>query len=187
MKHIDKVRKYMKSTPIFDTRSVALLTGDKEYAYVLLNHLIKTGEIKRLTKGCYTVHEEPSLIVYCMKPAYIGLEDAMSLRNIWEQETCAIVITTRKARCGVREIFGNNVTIRRISPRHFFGYDYIKYGDLLMPVSDVEKTFIDMAYFNRIRKDTAKLFKMRLDMKKLREYLKKYDKRFQDKVLALLE
>lgn len=186
MKHIDKVRKYMHSTPIFDTRSVARLIGDKEYAYVLLNHLIKTGEIKRLTKGCYTVHEEPSLIVYCIKPSYIGLEDAMSLRNIWEQETGTIIITTKKARCGMREIFGNNVMIRRISPRHFFGYDYIKYGDLLMPVSDVEKTFIDMVYFNRIRKDTVKLFKTRLDVKKLREYLKKYETRFRDKVLGLI-
>lgn len=186
MKHIDKVRKYMHSTPIFSTQSVARLVGDKDYAYMLLNHLVKAGEIKRLTRGCYTVHEEPSLIVYCIKPAYIGLEDAMSLRNLWEQETGAIIITTRKARCGRREIFGNNVMIRRISPKHFFGYDYIKYGDLLMPVSDAEKTFIDMVYFNRMRKDTARLFKKKVDMKKLRGYLKKYDKRFADKVLGMI-
>lgn len=186
MKHIDDVRKYINKTPVFDTRSVARLVGDKEYAYVLLNNMIKSGEIERLTKGYYTVYEEPSLFVYCIKPAYIGLQDAMSLRNLWEQETVTVIITARRVRIGTREIFGNNVTIRRISPKHFFGYDYIKYGEFLLPVSDVEKTFIDMVYFNEIRKGTAQLFKKKIDIKKLREYLRKYDKRFADRVLGMV-
>lgn len=186
MKYIDKVREYSKRTPLFDTKSVSRLVGDANYTYVLLNHLLKKGEIKRLTKGYYTIYEEPSLIVYCMKPAYLGLQDAMSFHNLWEQETLPVVVTARKVRSGIRTVFGSNVLIRRVSPKHFFGYDYYKYDSLLLPVSDIEKTFIDMVYFNEIRKDIIRNFKGRIDKEKLQRYLKKYDKKFGRKVVRLV-
>ncbi|TAL47278.1 hypothetical protein EPN87_03365 [archaeon] len=186
MKHVDKVREYSKRTPVFDTRSVSRLVGNENYAYVVLNHLVKKGEIKRLTKGHYSVHEEPSLLVYCVKPAYLGLQDAMSFHNLWEQETNPVIVTTRKVRVGARKVFESNVIIRRISPKHFFGFEYHEYNGVLLPVSDVEKTFIDMVYFNELRKDMVSAFRKKVDKEKLRRYLEKYDKRFADKVARLI-
>ncbi|MCX6814684.1 MAG: type IV toxin-antitoxin system AbiEi family antitoxin domain-containing protein [Candidatus Aenigmarchaeota archaeon] len=187
MKRLDKIKEYAKRTPAFDTKSVIRLAGDKDYAYLLLNRLLKTGQIKRITRGYYTIHEEPSLIVYCLKPAYLGLQDAMSLHNLWEQETNPIVLTARRVRPGIRKVLGSNVIIRRLSPKHFFGYDYIRQGELLLPVSDIEKTLIDMVYFREICEDTTKAFRNRINKEKLREYLKKYDRRFAGKVLGLAE
>lgn len=186
MKYINKVRQYMERTPVFDTKSVTRLVGNAKYTYVLLNHLLRKGEIKRLTKGYYTIHEEPTLIVYCLKPAYLGLQDAMSFHNLWEQETMPIVLTVRKVRIGIRHVFGNNVMIRRLSPKHFFGYDYHTVDGLHLPVSDIEKTFIDMVYFNELRNDMVRPFKRKINKKKLQEYLKKYDKKFADKVLRMI-
>ncbi|MCJ7816270.1 MAG: hypothetical protein MUP55_00285 [Candidatus Aenigmarchaeota archaeon] len=187
MKRLDKIKEYAKRTPAFDTKSVVRLAGDKDYAYLLLNRLLKTGQIKRITRGYYTIHEEPSLIAYCLKPAYLGLQDAMSLHNLWEQETNPIVLTTRRVRPGIRKVFGSNVIIRRISPKHFFGYDYVRQGEFLLPVSDIEKTFIDMVYFREMRKEMAKAFRRRIDREKLREYLKRYHRRFAHNVLGLLK
>jgi predicted transcriptional regulator of viral defense system len=187
MKRLDKIREYAKRTPAFDTKSIVRLAGDKDYAYLLLNRLLKAGQIRRITRGYYTVHGDPSLLVYCLKPAYLGLQDAMSFHNLWEQETNTIVLTARKVRPGTRKVFGSNVIVRRLSPKHFFGYDYIRQGDLLLPVSDIEKTFIDMVYFREMRKDMVKAFRRRIDREKLAGYLKRYDKRFTAKVKGFLK
>lgn len=185
-KYIDKIREYLQKTPVASTGSISALVPDRDYAYVVVNHLLKRGEIQRITKGYYTVHEEPSLLVYCLKPAYIGLQDAMSFHGLWEQETNPVIITTRKVRPGVREVLGQNAWVRRISPKYFFGYDYLASGDFLLPVSDVEKTLIDLVYFREMRKDTAELFRKRVDREKLEKYLKKYDDDFRKKVIETL-
>ena len=186
MKQTDKIQEYAKRTPVFGVKSVIKLAGSREYAYVLLNRLVRSGEASRITRGYYTVHKDPSLIVYCLKPAYLGLQDAMSFHNLWEQETAPIILTARKARPGARKVLGSNVIIRRISPKHFFGYEHIRQGDLLLPVSDIEKTFIDMVYFREIRKDMLPAFKERIEREKLAGYIKKYDKRFANRTLSLL-
>jgi predicted transcriptional regulator of viral defense system len=184
VKHIDKVIEFANRTPVFDTKSVVRIVGNDGYAYVLLNYLLKTGKAKRLTRGCYTVYDDPSLLVYCLKPAYIGLQDAMSFHNLWEQETNPVILTTRRVRVGIREVLGSNVIVRRITPKHFFGFEYYKYGEFLLPVSDLEKTFIDMVYFNEMRKDMIGVFRKKVNERKLKKYLKRYDRRFADRVMA---
>lgn len=185
-KYVGKIREYIRRTSVASIGSISALVPDREYAYVIVNHLLKRGEMRRITKGYYTTHEEPSLLVYCMRPAYIGLQDAMSFHDLWEQETNPIVITARKVRPGVRKVLGQNVLVRRISPRRFFGYDYLTSGDLLLPVSDVEKTFIDMVYFREMRKDLVKEFRRKVDREKLGRYLKKYGSNFKKRVIETL-
>jgi len=185
-KHVDKIREYLRRTPVANIGSISALVPDWEYAHVIVNHLLKRGEMRRITRGYYTVHEEPSLLVYCMRPAYIGLQDAMSFHDLWEQETNPVVITARKVRPGVREVLGQNVWVRRISPEYFFGYEYLASGDLLLPVSDVEKTLIDMVYFRQMREDMAEGFRKRVNRDKLKKYLKKYRGGFRGKVVEIL-
>lgn len=162
------------------------LTPTKGHAYILVNHLLKRGEIRRVTRGYYTIHEEPSLLVYCTRPAYIGLQDAMSFHDLWEQGTTPIIITARKVRPGVRRVLGQNVLVRRISAKYFFGYEYHTSGDFLLPVSDVEKTFIDMVYFKEMREDLAERFRKRVNRDKLARYLKEYRSDFRKKVIQVL-
>jgi predicted transcriptional regulator of viral defense system len=185
-KYVDKIREYLRRTPVASIGSISALTPNREYAYIIVDHLLKRGEIKRITRGYYTVYEEPSLLVYCMRPAYIGLQDAMSFHNLWEQETNPVVITARKVRPGVREVLGQNVWVRRISPEHLFGYDYLTSGDFLLPVSDLEKTLIDMVYFREMRGDMAGGFKKKVNRQKLDRYLKKYGGNFRKKVVEIL-
>lgn len=166
-KYVSRIREYVRRTPVATIGSILALVPDREYGHVIVNYLVKRGELRRITRGYYTVHDEPSLLVYCMRPAYLGLQDAMSFHDLWEQETNPVVITAKKVRPGVREVLGQNVWVRRISPRHFFSFEYMPGGDFLLPVSDPEKTLIDLVYFRKMREDLAEMFREKIDRKKL--------------------
>ncbi len=67
-----------------------------------------------------------------------------------------------------------------------FGFENVKYGDFFVPVSDLEKTFIDMVYFNEIPDGkTLKKLKRKIDLKKLMGYLKKYPEKIKKRVLSV--
>ena len=188
MKIIDEVREYLKRTPIASVDSISRIVESKSYAYLLLNHLVKKGEVFRITKGYYSTQADPTLLVLCIKPSYLGLEDALSFHNLWEQETIPVIITPRKVRQGKRKVLKHNVLIRRILPKYFFGWDLVKYGNFLVPISDVEKTLIDLVYFGkRIDKNLARKFEKRIDKGKLTNYLRKYPRNVRRKVTKILE
>ncbi len=159
----------------------------KQYTKHLIRNLLKKGKIKSLAKGYYTFYDEPSLAVFCFKPAYLGLQDALSFHELWEQETIPVIITSRKVRQGIRKIIGMNILIRRINKKYLFGLNYEKQGNHFFPYSDVEKTFIDMIYFNeKVSEEAKENIMKRIDKKKLNSYLKLYPKRFRKRVLSFL-
>jgi len=121
-KQIERVRDFLRKTPVADIRSIFMLARNRGYAWVLMNYLVRRGEVRRIMRGYYTIHEDPSLLVYCLQPAYLGLQDAMSFHNLWEQETVPVVLTCRRVRTGVRRVMGSNTVVRRISRRYLFGY-----------------------------------------------------------------
>lgn len=184
--HINKIREFIKSVPVFRVRDIELLVGNRNYAHLILHKLTKKGEIKRVVKGWYSLHDDPIVSVFCFKPAYVGLQEALSLHNLWEQETNVVVITTKKVRGGIREILGNNVILRTIEPKYFFGFDLIKYENFFVPVSDIEKTLIDFVYFKEsLARETLREIIKRMNKQKLIEYLKKYPSKFKQKVRKL--
>ena len=184
--HINKIREFIKSVPVFRVRDIELLVGNRNYAHLILHKLAKKGEIKRVVKGWYSLHDDPIVSVFCFKPAYVGLQEALSLHNLWEQETNVVIITTKKVRVGIREILGNNVILRTIEPKYFFGFDLIKYENFFVPVSDIEKTLIDFVYFKEsLARETLREIIKRMNKQKLIEYLKKYPSKFKQKVRKL--
>ncbi len=187
VKYLEKLRQLLKGAIVFRARDVELIVKNKNYTNLLLHNLVKRGEIKRVTKGWYSFLEDPIVSVFCFKPAYIGLQEALSFYNLWEQETNVVIITIRKVRSGVRKIFGNNVIIRRIKPEFFFGVESLRYNEFFVPTSDLEKTLIDLIYFNEIPdKKVLREMKKRIDKKKLESYLKKYPKKFKERVRKVL-
>jgi predicted transcriptional regulator of viral defense system len=190
VKYLADIKKFFKESPVVNIDSLKKFINkkDKSYIYLIVNNLLKKGEIKRLTKGYYTIHEDPSLIVFCFKPSYLGLQNALSFHNLWEQETNPLIITARKIRQGRREVFGRNVIFKNIDKKYLFGFDYYKDGDFYLLYSDIEKTFIDLIYFKQfLDKEVIENFKNRTDRKKLSSYLKAYPIKFRKKVLKLIK
>lgn len=189
-KYQKRLKELFKKSPVVSVSSiqqiVRLRKKETQYAKQLIRNLAVKGAIKKLTKGYYTIYDEPSLCVFCFKPAYLGLQDALSFHNLWEQETIPIVITTRKVRSGLRNILGVNVMVRRIDKKYFFGYDYYPENEFYFPYSDKEKTFIDMLYFGETLSPNAiASLRQTIDKKKLFQYLKHYPKKIQKRIIAI--
>lgn len=185
--HLNKLKEFFKSTPVFRARDVELVVKNKSYSYLTLHNLVKRGEIKRITKGWYSLHEDPIVAVFCFKPAYIGLQEALSIHELWEQETNVVIVTTQKVRVGIRKILDSNVILHRIDQKYFFGFDYLKYENFFIPVSDIEKTLIDLIYFNEIPgKEVLKEIKKKMNREKLKKYLKNFSSKFRKRVHKLV-
>lgn len=190
-KYLKDVEALFSKSPVVSYSSiekvVAHRKGVRQYVKRLVHYLTISGRIKRLAKGCYTTLDDVSLAVFCFKPAYLGLQDALSFHNLWEQETIPVIITSRKVRPGVRTVLGKNVMVRRIGKKYYFGIEYSKQEKAALPYSDVEKTFLDMVYFReKISSELLAAFKKRLDRKKLKAYLKAYPKRLRQRITSCL-
>ena len=176
--------------PVFTMRDAKLFLGktSHNYLYLLIHNLLKTGELKRITKGVYTFHEEAQLVGFAFEPFYYGLQDALSLHNLWEQETNPIVITTRNIRSGTRNFEGSNYIVRHVNRKIFYGFDIIKYFNYWIPVSTIEKTLIDFVYYREpLSKETVNEIKRKINHEKLNEYLKRTPAKIREKVLKLLK
>ena len=190
-KYQEKIKSLFERSPVVNFSSIGRIIQDKknikQYSKQLVRNLILKGKIRRLAQGCYTKHNDPSLSVLCFK-GYLGLQDSLSIHNLWEQETIPVIITANKVRQGIRKILGVNVLIRRIDKRYFFGFEYLKYGNFYLPASDIEKTFIDLVYFKEnLEKEALKNIKKGIDDEKMRIYLKKYSKKFRERVFRILK
>ena len=189
-KYQKNVESLFEKSPVVRFSSIEKIIKHKknirQYTKQLIRNLILKGKIHKLGKGFYTKYDESSLAVFCFD-GYLGLQDALSFHNLWEQETIPVIITANKARQGIRKVLGVNVLIRRIDRKYFFGFDYEKSGDFYFPYSDIEKTFIDMLYFKQpLDRELIKNFKKAIDKKKLKQYLKSYPQRFGERVARAL-
>jgi len=183
-KRIDEMFRKSRIVSYASIKKIVDGKGNSEYAKQLIRNLILKGVIKKLAKGFYSIEENPELLVFCLQPAYLGLQNALSFYNLWEQETIPVVITSRRVRQGIRKVAGMNVLVRRIEKKYFFGVDYTEDSSDYLPYSDIEKTAIDMVYFNEpLSRGVINKIKKRMDKQKLQVYLRHYPKRIRERVL----
>src|SRR3989344_4419880 len=190
MKYMKEFAEHFSGKPVFSISDVKRHFSHKKlsgkYLHTFIHNLRESGKITRITRGIYTFKTDPNAAIFAFSPAYFGLQDALSLKNLWEQETNPVIITTRKIRPGTRTILGAKIIVRRISKKMFFGQETIKSGDMWLQVSDTEKTLIDFAYFNEpLGKETLKNMRKKINTKKLNAYLKRVSERTQKKVRKL--
>ena len=64
IKYIVKIRQFFRDSPVVDISSLKrfIAKKDKDYIYLIINNLLKKGEIKRITKGYYTIHHIASCV-----------------------------------------------------------------------------------------------------------------------------
>src|SRR3989344_3199613 len=187
-KYGEEIEHLFKKSPVITFNSIERIIKNKkkksQYAKQCIRNLIKTGKIKKITKGHYTHHDDPSLAVFCLTPAYLGLQDAVSFHGLWEQETIPVIVTSQRVRQGIRIIMGMNVMVRRIDKKYVFGFEYYEQNGVYYPYSDIEKTFIDMVYFRQpIDTETMENFREKMDRGKLKKYLARYPKRMRERIM----
>lgn len=117
------------------------------YAKLFAHKMLKSGRIFRLTNGVYSFSNDEAVIGFAFPPFYYGLEYALTIRKLWTQVSNPVVITASKAMPGIRESMGKRIVVRRISKRMFFGFEYVRFSGIFVPVSDLEKTIVDLIYY----------------------------------------
>lgn len=189
--HLERIEALFEKSPIVDFKSIERTIGKarkSSYAKLLVYNLLKKGKIKKIGKGYYTKYNEISLAVFSFKPAYLGLQSALSHHKIWEQETIPVIITTKKVRRGVRSLIGGNVIIRNIDKKYFFGFDYLLEGSFYFPYSNLEKTIIDFVVFNqKLDEESLKNIRKRINKSKLLNYLKRYPLKIRQRVMKVFK
>lgn len=192
MKYLGFVRKNFDDPkfPVFtigDLRaSLGLMGIGNAYLLRILNYLSRRGEITRVGRGVYTFHDDITVVGFAYEPFYYGLENALTLRKFWDQNTNPIVVTWRDVRRGVRRFGDGSYTVKHLDKRLFFGHELVRYYDLWIPVSDAEKTLIDLVYFrHQISEDALALLRKSIDRKKLDAYLKRYSRIVRKRVLEI--
>lgn len=142
------------------------------YYKLLIQNMLKSGRLYKITRGAYTFYDEAQYVGFAFTPFYYGLEDALSLRGLWEQETNPVIITPRKVRNGIRQFDSRNYLVRRIKRTMFFGYSLLKYEQFYIPVSNIEKTLIDLVYFDiRVPDEIISTLIGKLDLETFNSYL----------------
>jgi predicted transcriptional regulator of viral defense system len=191
MKYREQVEKAFKNQPIFKLRDVkTLLSKEKTstaYLHLMIHQMLKKRQIHKITQGIYSFQEDPTNYGFAFTPFYYGLQNALSLQNIGTQETNPVIITPRKVRLGIRNIGGTNFILHRIQRKLFFGYQFIKYYDIEIPVSDLEKTLLDFIYYRQpLNTETIEELTPRLNTKKLAKYIQQYPKKIQTEITRKL-
>ncbi len=157
----------------------------------LLSYWNKSGKIYRISKGVYTTKKEDSLTGFAFQPFYYGLLYALTIKELWTQNAKPEIITLKRVRQSTVPIFGsatNTIRLHHAHPRHFFGFEMVKYGNFEIPVSDNEKTLIDLFYYKiRLPIQNYSQILVAINIKKLNKYLSFYDRHTKITVTAFVQ
>lgn len=183
------ILEYYKKYPIFTTKDVSMLlkNNSKSEINAYLKYMTEKKQITRISKGYYTLQKNPAVYGFAFRPFYYGLQYALTIHKIWDQATNPIIISGKKLRINTRKINGTKFIIHRIKQKYFFGYDLKNVDGSEVPVSDIEKTFIDFIHFkNHLDINTLNAIIKKVNRTKLKDYLKVYPIQTRKKIEALL-
>jgi len=197
------LHKLRRRGPVFTFNDALEISGyNRGYLKLMLHKLEKSGWIERIEKGKYvilpleaekgkyTLHEfivgstlvKPSAIAYCSALHYHGLTE--QIPNVIFVQT----ISRKKKR--ELTVFGARYRIVRIVERKFFGFEPIWIEGSKIYITDKEKTIVDcldkpkfcggvIEVYNALKEES-------IDVRKLFEYLKKFNSSAVAKRLAYL-
>jgi predicted transcriptional regulator of viral defense system len=173
--------------PVFTTRDISSLTGKSaQYTKVFLSLLVKRKKIEKIERGRYClVGTSPYVIASrVVNGSYVALISAARFHNITTQLPSTILVFSIKYHRPMS--IKGNYKIRFVKINKDVIYGYNEYNGAY--VSDVEKIFVDDAYYHRSLSYTEELETVVgrgiLDMGKLRAYVKRLGKKGVTKVLC---
>jgi predicted transcriptional regulator of viral defense system len=139
--------------PSFETRDIsALLRVSPANASVLLSRLAGRGFVRRLTRGRWSIGEQPNREqlaeqVAAPSPAYVSLQSALFRHGLIEQVPEVLYAVTLGRARRVRTSSGA-VSLHRMPPALFGGYETADDGT---KVATAEKALFDLLYLSPTR------------------------------------
>lgn len=157
---------------------------------VTISRMAKKRKIYTITKGVFSFEKRDELVGFAFAPFYYGGLAALMIRDMIDDQVKMEIMTTRRIKRSVMEVYNGSsrVVLHHIPRKYYFGFEDLRYGGITVPVSDPEKTLIDLCYYHvglTIQNYSGLL--MVVNRRKLGEYLKRYDKRTAASVLKFIK
>lgn len=184
MKLGDEIVKAFSTFKTFSFDDLRILLSEKhsgisdKIIQVTVSRMIKKGRLHKVIKGVYSLEPRSDFAGFAFSPFYYGGLAALMIMELIDDQVKMDIMTTRRVKKSMIEIYGgrDRIFLHHIPSKYYFGFKNIRYGDIIVPVSDPEKTIIDLFYYkDRMSiQDYAEVLK-KIKSRKLREYLKVYD------------
>ena len=156
---------------VFSIKDLATLLGKStNVSGVYFNRLIKRGLAYKIKDGllCF-VNDDKVIATNIVQPSYISLNSALYYYGLIEQIPQTYeVVSTRQVR------YKTQYKYYVINSKLLFGYTMEKAGESYFFIADPEKAFLDLVYFFGFSKAYFGDIKQKLNLKKLKSYLKIY-------------
>ncbi|MCR4327247.1 MAG: hypothetical protein NUV46_01555 [Nanoarchaeota archaeon] len=165
-----EILKKLNGKSVFNIQEMQrILDSSKEYTKIVLNRLVKRGEIKRIKRNAYTIYSDPYIIATNLfYPSYLSFWSASNYKGHTEQILNTIQIATNKRQ---KNIVFQNYKIEFIKIKNLFGYEKIKTEMGSLFVAEDEKLIIDavenqtkLGNFDEVKKviENSKIDKIKL-------------------------
>ena len=157
---------------------------------VTLFRLVRDGRLHRVAKGVFSLRDNAEYAGFAFSPFYYGGLSALMIRDLIDDQVKLEIMTTKAVRKSHMALFDGSVEVimHHISSARYFGFDMVAYGGIEVPVSNPEKTLIDLFYYG-IRlsiQDYSELLRT-VSRETVRGYLKAYDKHTATAVLNFIK
>ena len=153
MPKVKDIASHFNDWPVFTYRDAKLYyvkERNNENLARTISYMKSKGMLYSVRKGAYSFKNDDMVAGFSYAPFYYGLLSALSIRELWTQSTRPEIITMKSVRRSSISIFGSRertAFLHHIPAKYFFGFDILRYGSLKVPVSDPEKTLIDLLYY----------------------------------------
>jgi len=192
---VKEIATHFANYPVFTYRDVKLyIEGNRRSVKNLprlISYMKSTGVISSIRKGAYTFNKDIMVAGFAYSPFYYGLLSALTIRELWTQNSKPEIMTLRKVRNSKSYVFeekNNIVFLHHVPVKYFFGFDTVNYGKLKVPVSNPEKTLIDLFHYKvKLPIQNYSGLLRAVNKKRLDEYLKMYNKRIAETVLNFVK
>jgi predicted transcriptional regulator of viral defense system len=180
-----KERAIKSGRVVFSVAQLANLMGKpKSTAKVYMHRMVKKGIAKKLMRGKISFSEDDYAIAsQLVEPSYISLDSALLFHELIMQVPASTECVTTKNAIRYR---GLGISYHRISPRLFYGYKKQRRGDTYAFMAEAEKALIDAVYLNAIAKKHARELAGKMDGRKLKEYIARFQGRGKKKLVEWL-
>ena len=174
--------------PVFTIDDAFLFLGgkrkvSKKTVQVTLSRMVKDGRLYHVSKGKFSFTKTAETAGFAYSPFYYGGLSALMIRDLIDDQVKMEVMTTKTVRHRRAVAFGDiELVVHHLPKAYYFGFNEIRYLNHTVPVSDPEKTFIDLLYF-RVTPSSYDYYALvnAIDKKKLASYLKRYKNGFAKK------
>jgi predicted transcriptional regulator of viral defense system len=173
--------KWAEERPLFNLNEVERASGlDREQLRKKVFRLAKKGDLKRIERGLYTVHDDP--LIYASnieRPSYISFWTALRYYDLTSQQPTKVQVVTGSRHEDLEDIefhYSGNV----------FGYEKQDYQGFELNVAEKERLLIDILAYGEVPLEEIVSLVEGVDVDRAVEFAERFGKNAVKKRLGFL-